>query len=41
MTFIAVAAIVAYIAIPQFHSAFFMRSEIVTNNFNSMDTIIE
>lgn len=41
MTFIAVAAIIAYIAIPQFRSAFFIRSEIVTGNFNSIDTIIE
>ena len=40
ITFIAVAAIIACIAIPEFNKAFRVRSEKVSNNFNSSDTII-
>jgi len=41
LTFIAVAAIIASIAIPQFRNAFSIRNSVVTENFNSTDTIIE
>lgn len=41
ITYIAVAAIIASIAIPKFNDAFDIRNTAVRNNFNSTDTIIE
>ena len=41
ITYIAVAAIIASIAIPKFNGAFTLRNTKVSNNFNSTDTVIE
>lgn len=41
ISYIAIAAIIAGIAVIQFNDAFAIRSTNVSNNFNSTDTIIE
>lgn len=41
LVFIAVIAIIASIVIPRYNAAFSIRSNIVTENFKSTDTIIE
>ncbi len=40
ISYLAVAAILASIAIPKFNAAFAIRNTTVSNNFNSIDTII-
>jgi len=40
ITYIAIAAIIASIAIPQYSDAFRIRSERISNNFESTDTLI-
>jgi len=40
ITYIAIAAIIASIAIPQYFDAFRIRSERISNNFKSTDTVI-
>ncbi len=41
IAYIAIAAVIASIAIPIYNGAFVIRNTAVSNNFNSIDTVIE